>query len=580
VQRALRGRSARSLGAKPKSASASSLAVAVVWLKSPNRKSLVMPQLDDLRSRCHLRPRRLNRLDLVVPLSLLVAAGLACSSALAQAETATPIKHVVVIYQENVSFDHYFATYPRAENTPGEPQFTARPGTPNVNGLSGPLLTQNPNSVAPFRFPRSHAATCDQDHEYKAEQEAYNKGLIDRAVQMSGTGSRANSGTTPCSPGDVMGYFDGNTVTAMWSYAQHFAISDNHFATTFGPSTPGAINLVSGQTHGAIGDCARATPSMECRVTEDSLTMKWGVEVIAGTMIGDPQPKHDDCSTRETVEMTGRNVGHLLTARNVTWGFFQGGFKPTGTEQGRAKCGTTHTGSDGKPKADYIPHHQPFQYYEATSNPRHLPPSSVDLIGRNEDQANHQYDLSDFWDAVEAGNMPAVSYLKAPGYQDGHAGYSDPLAEQKFVVETINRLQQLAQWKEMVIIIAYDDSDGWYDHVMPPIVRHSNTEEDALTGPGQCGDNAAKMSPGRCGFGPRLPLLVISPWARENFVDHTLTDQSSILQFIEDNWQLGRLGDGSADEFAGSLLGMFDFGKARRVKVLLDAQTGRVSRAE
>jgi len=177
--------------------------------------------------------------------------------------TATPIKHVVVIYQENVSFDHYFATYPHAENTSGEPQFKARPGTPSVNGLSGPLLTQNPNSVAPFRFPRSHAATCDQDHEYKAEQEAYNKGLIDRAVQMTGTGSRPNSGTTPCSPGDVMGYFDGNTVTAMWNYAQHFAMSDNHFATTFGPSTPGAINLVAGQTHGAIGDCARATPSMQ-----------------------------------------------------------------------------------------------------------------------------------------------------------------------------------------------------------------------------------------------------------------------------------------------------------------------------
>jgi phospholipase C len=549
-------------------------------VETPNRESLLMLQLDDVRSGCHLPRRRSSRLDAVVHLSLLVVAGLTCSSAHAQVATATPIKHVVVIYQENVSFDHYFATYPYAENTPGEPQFKARPGTPSVNGLSGPLLTQNPNSVAPFRFPRSHAATCDQDHEYKAEQEAYNKGLIDRAVQMTGTGSKPNSGNTPCSPGDVMGYFDGNTVTAMWNYAQHFAMSDNHFATTFGPSTPGAINLVAGQTHGAVGDCARATPSMQCQVTADSLTMKWGVEVIAGTMIGDPQPAYDDCSTRETVKMTGRNVGHLLTARNVTWGFFQGGFKPTATEQGRAKCGTTHTGSDGKPKVDYIPHHQPFQYYEATSNPKHLPPSSVDLIGRNEDQANHQYDLADFWDAVEAGNVPAVSYLKAPGYQDGHAGYSDPLAEQMFVVETINRLQQVAQWTEMAIIIAYDDSDGWYDHVMPPIVRHSNTEEDALTGPGQCGDNPAKMSPGRCGFGPRLPLLVISPWARENFVDHTLTDQSSILRFIEDNWRLGRLGDGSADEFAGSLLGMFDFDKLRRAKLLLDAQTGRVSGSE
>ena len=493
----------------------------------------------------------------------------------AQGETATPIKHLVVIYQENVSFDHYFATYPHAENLPGEPQFKARAGTPSVNGLSGTLLTHNPNTAQPFRFARAHAATCDQDHEYKAEQEAYNKGLADRFVQMTGTGDKGVSGNTPCSPTDVLGYFDGNTVTALWNYAQYFSISDNFFATTFGPSSPGAINLVSGQTHGATGDCALAPPSYQCKATPDSLTMKWGVDVIAGTLIGDAQPSYDECSTRETVAMSGRNVGDLLSAKNVTWGFFQGGFKPTETKDGRAKCGTKHTGSDGQSKADYIAHHQPFQYYQSTSNPKHLPPTSVELIGYNEDQANHQYDLSDFWDAVQAGNLPAVTYLKAPAYQDGHAGYSDPLAEQRFLVETINRLQRLPQWKDMAIVVAYDDSDGWYDHVMPPIVRHSNTAEDALTGPGQCGDNSALMSPGRCGYGPRLPLLVISPWARENFVDHTLTDQSSILRFIEDNWRLGRIGDGSADEAAGSLLDMFEFGKRRNVQLMLDPETGR-----
>jgi phospholipase C len=183
--------------------------------------------------------------------------------------------------------------------------------------------------------------------------------------------------------------------------------------------------------------------------------------------------------------------------------------------------------------------------------------------------------LSDFWDAAAAGNVPAVTYLKAPGYQDGHAGYSDPLAEQRFLVDTVNRLQRLPQWKDMAIVIAYDDSDGWYDHVMPPLVMHSNTSQDALTGHGQCGSNPALMSPGRCGYGPRLPLLVISPWAKENFVDHSLTDQSSILRFIEDNWQLGRIGNGSADEFAGSLSNAFDFSKRRNVKLILDPETGQ-----
>src|SRR5262249_34944376 len=152
---------------------------------------------------------------------------------------------------------------------------------------------------------------------------------------------------------------------------------------------------------------------------------------------------------------------------------------------------------------------------------KHLRPTSVHRIGQT-DQANHQYDMDDFYDAVRAGNFPAVSFLKAPGYQDAHAGYSDPLDEQNFVVQVINFLQQRPEWKSTAVVIAYDDSDGWYDHQMSPIVNQSQTAADALNGPGQCGSsaNTALGGPngghvqGRCGYGPRLPLLVISPYAR------------------------------------------------------------------
>src|SRR5579885_1025153 len=125
--------------------------------------------------------------------------------------TTTPIQHLVVIFQENVSFDHYFATYPNATNPSGEPKFTALPGTPTVNGLTGVLLTNNPNSANPFRLDRSQAVTCDQDHNYKDEQEAYNAGLVNQFVQ-----------NLSCSGNEVMGYYDGNTVTALWNYAQYF----------------------------------------------------------------------------------------------------------------------------------------------------------------------------------------------------------------------------------------------------------------------------------------------------------------------------------------------------------------------
>jgi phospholipase C len=170
-----------------------------------------------------------------------------------------------------------------------------------------------------------------------------------------------------------------------------------------------------------------------------------------------------------------------------------------------------------------------------------------------------------------------VSYLKAPAYQDGHAGYSDPLLEQEFLVNTINRIMQSPEWFETAIFVQYDDSDGWYDHVMGPIVNESQTTFDALTGTGAAGSNPPLNGyQGRAGYGPRLPLVVVSPWAKKNYVAHSISDQTSSLRFIEDNWNLGRIGNGSFDALAGSLLNLFDFkserGEDRRL--FLDPKTG------
>ena len=197
------------------------------------------------------------------------------------------------------------------------------------------------------------------------------------------------------------------------------------------------------------------------------------------------------------------------------------------------------------------------------------------------DDANHQYDIHDFFDAVNAGNFPQVAFLKPPGFQDGHAQYSDPLDEQNFLVDTINFLMQRPEWRNTAIFITYDDSDGWYDHQMSPIVHQSQTSADTLTGASLCGSNPpADTQQGRCGYGPRLPFLVISPWAKQNFVDHSLTDQSSIIAFIEQNFGTGQIGGGSSDAYAGSLMNMFDFSRhgddhgPDRVLILND-QTGQ-----
>jgi hypothetical protein len=215
-------------------------------------------------------------------------------------------------------------------------------------------------------------------------------------------------------------------------------------------------------------------------------------------------------------------------------------------------------------------------YFPQTANPHHLPPLSAASVGTT-DQANHNYDLSDFFAALSAGNLPTVSFLKAGAYQDGHPGYSDPLDEQTFLVNTISTLEQSPFWSTTAIFISYDDSDGWYDHVIGPIIDPSNVSDDNLTGPGSCGSGAGLPSQGRCGYGPRLPLMLISPFAKVNYVDHTVTDQSSMIHFIEDNWNLGRIGDGSKDASSGSLLGMFNFNGGVAKALILDPTNGTVT---
>jgi phospholipase C len=501
--------------------------------------------------------------------------------------TATPIKHVVVIFDENISFDHYFGTYPFAANTDGT-AFHAKRGTPKVNGLYtritpkgpvGPLLTNNPNSFNPTRLTHSQALTCDQNHGYTAEQKAVNNGKMDQFVQNTETDTCTGQPILFGHPGLVMDYYDGNTATGLWNYAQNYAMSDNNWDTTFGPSTPGALNLISGQT----GNAFAVDPKTGAKVEDPGSVSPLNSAGI-GTVYGDPDPAYDDCSdashtsTSPLAVATGKNIGDLLNTRNVSWGWFQGGFAPTSTNSaGFAVCGSSHQNIGGNSSLDYSPHHNPFEYYKSTANPKHLPPSSEAAIGHT-DQANHQYDLSDFYTTLKAGNMPSVSFLKAAEYQDAHPGYSDPLDEQTFLVNTINQIEQSKFWSSTAVVITYDDSDGWYDHQPPVIVNGSNTSLDAAI----CTSKPMRLdsNPVRCGYSQRLPMLVISPWTRANHVSNKLTDTSSVIKFVENNWLGGkRIGGGSFDAIAGSMTGrngLFNFFAPHFRPVILDPTTGAV----
>jgi phospholipase C len=583
-------------------------------------------------------------------------------------QPVTPIQHVIVIFGENISYDHYFATYPAIAYSAADSanageiyqtNFPSNATAPANNNLVAPLnpstwaplatptlLTDNPNgptgsgatynganAVNPFLFWPNQAATADQNHSPKPEQVAYNNGAMDQFPGSTGSAapvpsSVASDISADLGKGQVMGYFDGTTTTAVWNYAQSFAMNDNAYTSQFGPSTPGAINLISGQTNGLsqtlnlIPGTTGVQPGTCTPSSTNTCTNSAGTAVPDGnggfTLVGDSDPLGDVCSTGTIqVSMAGKNIGDLLNAQNVTWGWFQGGFNLSAqpNPNGSYGCNRNTPGTQGNYETDpdYIQHHQPFQYYATTANLKHLRPSSEIAIGRSfeangttPDPANHEYDTADFFTALQLNNLPSVSFLKAPGFEDGHPGYSDPLDEQRFIVQVVNAVMASPEWSSTAIIITYDDSDGWYDHQMPPIVNpSSSTLVDALSGPGSCTGvsgaasqqgittpttmllgNDGNPALGRCGYGTRIPFMVISPYAKTNYIDHTLLDQSSVIRFIEDNWLGGQRiqPGGSYDTIAGSIESMFTFSATSpdvvksmtdKRRIFLDPETGK-----
>ena len=579
-------------------------------------------------------------------------------------KTATKIKHLVVIFNENRSFDHYFGTYPDALNPPGEPFFKAAEGTPIPNNYKShpELLTNNPNlnprngagATNPFRLDRSQSNTASQSHNYTNEQLAFDNGKADLFPLDVGSANLAGLTNTNApeplgSPafnttGQTMGYFDGNTVTAFWNYAQNFAMSDNNWSDTFGPSTPGLLNMFAGQTNGVVPQVNQASgpPLLPTIVNGVAQTTASTTSVIpdgtAGfvdtfTLIADLDPTLDVCSTATqpggkgtTIISNAPNIGTLLNKANIPWGSFVGGFNLQAVNENQSTgCPGVTMAPNGQISfntnpgrstisqvsqlqvTDYIPHHIWFQYFKDTANPNHTRPASTAEIG-HDGPANHGYDIQDFFTAVSAGNYPAVSFIKLPAFQDSHPNghESNTLDEQAGVVDLINFLQEQPDWDSTAVIIAYDDSDGWYDHVFAqPTSRASFSQipvikggvqtslTDAVNGNGNCGIPGAPGTSlptgihgqgvnGRCGAGMRQPFLVISPFAKKNFISHVFSTQASIPQFIEDNWLNGeRLGQGSFDNerLTGSIMDMFDFSQKPGRKLILDRAEGTVVEA-
>ncbi|MCZ8513766.1 stalk domain-containing protein [Paenibacillus filicis] len=381
--------------------------------------------------------------------------------------TASPVKHLVVIFQENRSFDNYFGTYPNA------PGFRPLPGTPAAEGIpqGSYNLDENGKQVAPFLFSNEELQTADVNHNFDDMAKAVNGGKMDGFYMASenhakGTGRIA------------MGYYDYNALPAYWQYAQHFSMADHFFQPIFGPSTPGALYLVAAQS-GNAGNAIKGDPVP-----------------AFGPLGGDGGKRWEP--------LTYANIGDKLSAKGISWSWYQGGY---------AAADQT-----------YSSHHNPFQYFKNYDTGAY---------------ASNLKDYNDFKKDLDNRSLPAVSYVKGAYGDDEHPGLgnqSTPTAED-FSVQTINDLMRTDYWKDTAVIITYDESGGYWDHMAPPQLQPSPD--------------------GLAGAGPRIPMILVSPYSKMNFVSHTTYDHTSILKFIEWNWGVDALN--SRDASVSNITDMFDF---------------------
>lgn len=419
-------------------------------------------------------------------------------------KTASPIKHTVVIFQENRTFDNYFGTYPYA------PGFKSLPGTPNdvrnfkyVTGsvprdVNGNVY--NPDSNGTPVYPWHDAGKgdiqeTDVNHGYTAMLSMADGGKMDKFYQVNHDSGKS---TDTNDKGLLsMSHFDYNEIPAYWQYAQHFAMADNYYQPVYGPSTPGALYLVGAQS-GNGNETTNTNTNPKAQIT------------------GDPSPKNGpfggDSTNGLKYNLTYKNIGDELSASKQSWAWYAGGWDAAKADPASDEAKT------------YSPHHNPFQYFQNYEDGKY---------------DNNLKDYTNFAKDIDKGNLPAVSFIKAGYGDDEHPGtgnQSTPSAEE-FTVNTINKIMNSPYWKDTAIIVTYDEGGGFFDHIAPPTVTPN--------------------ADGLQGDGPRIPAMVISPYAKENYVSHVQYDHSSVLKFLEWNYGLSALN--SKDANANNILDMFDF---------------------
>ncbi len=457
------------------------------------------------------------------------------------AERMGRIRNVVVIYAENHSFDNLYGLFPGANGvaraTPEQATQVGHDGKPlpelvvwGSDGKPAAGFPRMPNK--PFRIdapPVNRPPTQivpSPIHAFFHNQEQINGGRNNLFAAMSTVG------------GWTMGYYDGSALR-MWQWAQEYTLADNFFMGAFGGSF---LNH-----HYLICACAprfdNAPDSMKVRLDangklekrpESPPASEGAVRVFSsgggqitpdGWAVNTSQPPYQPSGIppaasgpRELADPAGTSgmgrpvppqlaptIGDRLTDRGISWAWYAGAYNQAladGERPPAEKRKIIYVRGDSSP--NFQPHHQPFNYYA-----RYAPGTA--------ERAAHLKDGSDFMAAAAAGALPAVSFYKPAGRETQHPSYTDIVTGDIHIASVLDKLRASPQWKDMLVIVTYDENGGYWDHVPPP------------TGAGW-GD--------RFGPGTRIPAILVGPHVRKHFIDSTPYDTTSILKFITERFSL------------------------------------------
>ena len=447
---------------------------------------------------------RMTRLSLVL-VGLLVLTGSPVGAG--GPEGLGKIEHIVVVYLENRSFDHLFGSFPGANGLAnaggaaiqvdgsGQP-FAFLPAPldlrPKVPVPYANIPERLPNGPFPLdRFYRPDQQLGSLIHAYYQQQAQINGGRMNRFALVSDA------------KGYTMGYWDASRLV-LWDYARRYTLADNFFHAAFGGSFLNHFWLVCA--------CTPVYPSAPPRIVAkvdsagalvaDGAVTPDGFAVNTLEPVGGPHDPHLAPSFLLPVQ-TMPTIGDRLSEKGIAWAWYSGGWN-------EAEAGTLQEGT-------FSYHHQPFAFFARFQK-------------GTPDRAKHLKDLEDFVADIDRGTLPAVAFYKPRRGINQHPNGSDIVASDRHAGDILARLERSPQWPRMLVIVTYDENGGFWDHVAPPVRD-------------------------RWGPGTRVPTIVVSPFAKRGFVDHTLYDTTSILRLIETRFDLAPLtgADGAADAMLNAL---------------------------